>query len=105
MSEFNKRVTDKDDMIVPVTVGDNSELENDQPVTRKLILSSSRPIPRPYQTQSIPIHSILLVKRVKNGFGADIKIIFAPPHPTHPTMKLFLMEMDSRAYFKTFLLW
>ena len=48
-------------------------------------LSSSGPIPRPFQTQSIPTQSILLVKRVKNGNGADIKIIFAPPHPTHPT--------------------
>ena len=37
VSEFNKRVTDKDDMIVPVTVGDKSEQENDQPVTRRLI--------------------------------------------------------------------
>ena len=47
-------------------------------------LSSSRPIPRPFQTQSIPTQSILLVKRVKNGNGADIKIIFAPPHPPTP---------------------
>ena len=53
------------------------------------MLSSSGPIPRPYHTQSIPTQSILLVKRVKNESGADIKIIFAP---TTPTMKLFLME-------------
>ena len=52
-------------------------------------------------TQSIPTQFFLSVKRVKNGFGAEIKIIFAP---TPPTMKPFLSEMDSRAYFKTFLL-
>ena len=33
-----------------------------------------------------------------------LKLVFHPPHPTHPTMKLLLTEMDTRAYSKTFLL-
>ena len=49
---------------------------NDKNIQMNWLLSS-RPISRPEQTQSN-----LLAKNVKNEFGADIKIILAPPHPT-----------------------
>ena len=68
-------------------------------------LSSSGPDQNSDHSNSF--HSFIHRYSKLNESGADIKIIFAPhPTPPHPTtMKLFLMEMDSRAYSKTFLLW
>ena len=45
-------------------------------------------------------------KRFRNGPEPDIKIGLppTPPHPTPPTRKLLMTEMDTRAYFETFLL-
>ena len=70
-----------------------------------ILLSSARPLTLSRvrsSGKSLELTLKLLLHQSK-GLEQTLKSLFHPTHTTHHR-KLFLMEMDTRAHFKTFLL-